>query len=768
MTARNKMGRRHLFHPSLAKKRHLAVLLTVILVISLAACSAAEETEDPAAEETESFAAAETGKAPETEQTAPADVEIQEAIDFGLVPDSLQGNYDAQISYAEFCEMLDLFVTLAAPEKLSDYRQVSENYREADAPMSRMEGALVMLYAAECCCVDTVGYQYIMPLENLIGEDVDFYEGVSWEYPLLPDIQKPYYNEALAASEDYAWRCGQDYVVNAICFAEYMSYGNGRTYFDYDERYLLNLGDAFARGDAIRAVERLYENARFSRWLPAGQAVCTVSQSAIEAGKKMPDVSWQKLPKWKGYTAAPGNWTVVYGGGVRYDRELVEVLSAQGFTFVRAPLDARELFQDREMSMVSPAWLENMDDLVEACAEAGIHVCFDLHDMPGFYTGGDDSQITLWKDEQTQDDFVAFWRFMAEYYKEIPANLLSFNLLNEPHDADGLTDEVYSAVMLKAIEAIREVTPDRLIFADMLGMMPGTPVQGLKDAQVVQTPHLYFLFDGTDEWPVYTTNGFIHRSTGTLTLNGSFPAGTKVAVSFTAVHGDSTFHINADGKSVASLALGTEAVGENGCLMIGEAGTDGEFRNYEGVLFTGELSDACSRITLTQEDGWWYEMKHLTVTMGSDTIVFETDYGVGGRSEGAPQITIDEAGNASSGNGTLTVESREWLDDVLRSFHEFTQQTGEQIMVQEFGFNETIDYQAALAAAEDLFSVLDTYEIPWCSWCTNFGPLTDAREMEWYQIENCSIARAGADYQMVSDHWMMDTGLMEVFQRHMQ
>ena len=233
----------------------------------------------------------------ETQQETLAEVEITDAeilkaIDLGFVPESLQDDYDAQISYAEFCGILDDFVSVMFPDRLSDWEKTSEKYRNANDLMSRMEGALVLLYAAECCGIDAIGYESNIPLEDLIADNVDFYEGVSWNYPLLPDISKPYHNETLANSENYSWRCGLDYADNAKRFVEYMSYGNGKTYFDYDERYSLNLGEAFTRGDAIRAVERLSENARFAQYVSVTDISCTVSDSAIALGANMQAVSW--------------------------------------------------------------------------------------------------------------------------------------------------------------------------------------------------------------------------------------------------------------------------------------------------------------------------------------------------------------------------------------------------------------------------------------------------------------------------------------------
>lgn len=707
-------------------------------------------------------------KPPEENETL--DAEIQKAIALGFVPEALQGDYESQISYAEFCSILDNFVSVMFPDSLSAWESASENYRNADALMCRQEGALVLLYAAECCGVDAIGYQYNIPLEDLIADDVDFFEGLTWDYPLLPDISLPYYNETLANSELFAWRCEFDYADNAKRFVEYMSFANGKTYFDYDERYSLNLGSAMLRGDAIRAVERLYENARFAKYTPTAEAACTVSEAAIAAGKTMPPVSWRQIPAWRGYSIGPGYWNAYHGAGLLYEKEGVEVLSALGFNFVRAPLDSRAIFKGSDASLVNSAYLETMDDLIEYCADAGIHVCFDLHDMPGFNTAGEDSAITLWYDEETQEHFTAFWRFLAEYYKDVPSNLLSFNLLNEPRGADGeLPDEVYSAVMRKAIDAIRSVTPDRLIFIDTPASLDGVQVKGLADAQIVQTLHPYFLGDGTTQWPIFMINLFVHKDNGVLTLKGDFPAGTKIAAKLESVQGDSTFCLNADGKTVASIAAGTEAIGENGCHSIYEEGTEGEYRQYDGIMLECELPEACRQIQLVQEGGCWYDIRNLSVETDAYTVKVNSDFGVA-PDETVPTLLIDENGGLSAEkDGTLILRTREWLEDLLRPYRELTEQTGTLVMVQEFGFNETIDYQATLAAAEDFLSVLDEYGIPWCSWYGNFGPVMDHRECEWAIMwQEDTALRRGAQYQLVSENWMIDVGLMEVYQRHMK
>ncbi len=90
-----------------------------------------------------------------------------------------------------------------------------------------------------------------------------------------------------------------------------------------------------------------------------------------------------------------------------------------------------------------------------------------------------------------------------------------------------------------------------------LGRFQRSPTvrQYLADAQIVQTAHPYFLPDRTRRWPFYYINGFVHRDSGTLSLQGNFRAGTELTFAFDSVHMVSTFSAAADGKTLASMRL---------------------------------------------------------------------------------------------------------------------------------------------------------------------------------------------------------------------
>lgn len=698
------------------------------------------------------------------------DEELQKAVDLGFVPESLQGDYNAQISYAEFCGVLDAMISTACPDRLENWKTQSSGYREANDRMSRMEGMVVFLYAAQSAGLDSIGFQNNIPLEDLIPAGTDFWEGVTWDYPLLPNIDALYKNEIIADSE-YFWRCEYPVSNNAVWFAECFSYGNGKTYFDYDESYSLHLPDALTCGDAIRAVERLYETARFSSYIPAGSAGSGVTAETLALAEKMPAVSYDHLPAWKGHTVKNRAETVHSGMGMRYTKDEIDAIASCGFNFVRVPLDTRLLFAAQNADQVSAAFLESMDELVNWCAQAGIHVCFDLHDMPGFTTDMDDSNDVLFTDPLVQETFCQFWAFMAEHYQNVPSNLISFNLLNEPHGRSGeeLTDAVYSQVMLQAIEAIRAISPDRLIFVDMLGVLDGIPVEGLAEAKVVQTVHPYFLRDETEDWPCYSVNGFVHRDNGVLTLKGNFPAGTEIVIRLSMAHLESTLRWSSEKGVVSECSIGGEVVGENDCIEIGEEGTDGEWRRYENKNWAITLVESCTQLRLEQiGTGCWYGFDNILLRLPNQefAIVANSSYVT---DDAVPALTFSPDGGISARKeSTLLCMDRAALEARFQSYREFSDRTGEAVMVQEFGFNTTIPAETGLAAAEDFLSVLDAYEIPWCCWDGEFGVLVHPMEETMQNIYvGETFLHENGSYIALENGWLLYENMMEVFQRYM-
>ena len=82
-------------------------------------------------------------------------------------------------------------------------------------------------------------------------------------------------------------------------------------------------------------------------------------------------------------------------------------------------------------------------------------------------------QMSLEEDEATQTAFVETWASLAETLKEIDRERLSFNLLNEPEfelpKPTPMKRNKWLAVASNAIEAIRNVSPDRVVIIEGIG-----------------------------------------------------------------------------------------------------------------------------------------------------------------------------------------------------------------------------------------------------------------------------------------------------------
>lgn len=745
------------------------IFLTVLaaaLCFSLTACV---NTDDGLKETAVMTEETEAVSEPEELTNGAADEEIQKLMDLALLPEEIQGDYNAQITYREFCQVLDLAIEALRPEAAESWKKASAGYRDKEEPMSRMEGAIVMLCAARESGFDTAGYNEAAFLDGKAAPGTDFFKDVPMDFPLLPAIHEPYYHETFANIDYENWRNEMDVRDYARYFAEYTSYVSRKPYFDYDENFNLNLSDKFTRGDAYRAVLRFYETANYFIYEPVELLQCGISEEAIAQAEKMPAVSWQELPKWRGYQLPVPHEALQFGRPSGFAQEDITILKDMGFNFVRVFLEFDDFYQGTDTSLASRGYLEALDHLIEYCAEDDIHICLCLYNMPGCTTDANRDDDTLFWNPEQQQLFVDFWRLLSTRYQKVPANLLSFNLLNEPHPMTGetLTDELYSSVMKKAIDVIRESRADRLIFADMLDIAACKPVYGLVDMQVAESVHPYFLLEGVSQWPVYLINGAVNVEGGVLQMKGSFPANSEIEISLSGVQGNSDFTLLADGQTIGEFHLGGEALYEDGCEHIANEGTDEEYREFINRYWTFTVPKDCSVLEIQQTGGRYYQLSYLKVTTKDwkTQIVADPsridDYQ-------HPLLTFDETGAVTADKAErLVALDRAWVEELVRSLAAFREETKIPVMVQEFGYNFTIPSDTACAVAEDFLSLLDEYDIPWCCTCNAFGPLISEKEHEWRINEVKETPREGATYETVREGWLVQKEFMDVLKRHM-
>lgn len=200
-----------------------------------------------------------------------------------------------------------------------------------------------------------------------------------------------------------------------------------------------------------------------------------------------PEPAGNPFPRWKGFNLLD-YFSPAQGGKAGSDRTTEEDLrwmADWGFDFVRIPMAyPRYLDFDRTKKITKDDFykfdqrvLEEIDSLVYMAHKYNLHVSLNLHRAPGYcINAGFFEPYNLWKDIEAEDAFFYHWGMWAGRYKNISAEKISFDLLNEPAFRDDLNDQfaksstvpgdLYRRIAGGAVKAIRAANPDHLIIAD--------------------------------------------------------------------------------------------------------------------------------------------------------------------------------------------------------------------------------------------------------------------------------------------------------------
>lgn len=266
-------------------------------------------------------------------------------------------------------------------------------------------------------------------------------------------------------------------------------------------------------------------------------AAASAAASSLPAATPNPQ-SPNPLPRWRGFNLLPffssfdrsgeANSMVIPADDLRLIRDL-------GFDYVRLPIDYwlfvdSDWAQTRQMdpahvTRVRASALDKLDALVAQCRASGLHLTLNLHRAPGYCINGwEHEPYNLFKDPDAEDAFAFYWDLFARRYASEPASTLSFNLVNEaPNPGEKMSTGDYRRVMKRAGDAIRAVSPDRLVIVD--GIRVGREVstnliqEGYAQAVHAYDPHPLTHYKagwvrGSDQypvpqWPYVTADGVI-------------------------------------------------------------------------------------------------------------------------------------------------------------------------------------------------------------------------------------------------------------------
>jgi aryl-phospho-beta-D-glucosidase BglC (GH1 family) len=175
------------------------------------------------------------------------------------------------------------------------------------------------------------------------------------------------------------------------------------------------------------------------------------------------------------------------------DEKALDFLAKYGFNFVRIPTDYRFWTKDFDYTHPDESIFDSIDQYLEACRSRGIHLSLNLHRAPGYCINRNDlEKHNLWLDQVAQDAFVFLWETFARRYKGMPAELLSFDLINEPPAVGqyGMTRKNHAAIIRRTVAAIRVIDPQRAVVIDGLDG-GGVAMPELADLGVVHSGRGY-------------------------------------------------------------------------------------------------------------------------------------------------------------------------------------------------------------------------------------------------------------------------------------
>ncbi|TRX21255.1 cellulase family glycosylhydrolase [Flavobacterium franklandianum] len=163
----------------------------------------------------------------------------------------------------------------------------------------------------------------------------------------------------------------------------------------------------------------------------------------------------------------------------------IDSLAAWGFNSIRLPMHYNLYTPAIENEVDGKiTWLEEgftmTDNLLNWCAENKIYLILDLHGAPGGQghdaniSDYDTSKPSLWESTANQDKMVAFWKKLAQRYKDNPW-IGGYDIINEPNwnfDSKNLNgcDERLNIPLrnleIRITKAIREVDTNHLVIIE--------------------------------------------------------------------------------------------------------------------------------------------------------------------------------------------------------------------------------------------------------------------------------------------------------------
>lgn len=464
-----------------------------------------------------------------------------------------------------------------------------------------------------------------------------------------------------------------------------------------------------------------------------------------------------------------------------YTSKEFSVIRDLGFNFARLPVDYRTYTQPGNWDVFLENELQEIDQAVEWGIQYGVHVCINLHRAPGYCVNYSElpvnQKLNLWTDPVAQSAFARHWKFFANRYKDIGPEYLSFNLVNEP---SGVSSSEYLFVMKMALDSIRSVSPNRIVFID--GLDYGRHlIPELKDEPfVAQSIHCYDPFglthykaewvDGSSLWPVplwpmlwvsnYLYGPWKSDLKSPLIIEGNFPQGTEVIVNVRQVSIESTLQIKNEKTVLFSKRFVCSA--DPGSDFTQVVQTQWGYQNISNKDFSFTLTSGEGKLIFENSSGDWMTINSISFISDGVKHTYALSDDTWGNKQSAYKL---ENWVMKSSDGSDLLPFGTYAENVR-----IAKENNIAFMVQEFGVYNRTPHEVTIGFLKDLMRFLSTNEVGYALWNLNgsFGILnsgrSDCKYESWqgYQLDREMLNVLTAEYFPLSIE-RNKTGSLKIF-----
>lgn len=489
------------------------------------------------------------------------------------------------VTASTYRAMLVEMLEALAPEQM-DY--FDSKVKDVNLAITRGDAVRMAYYAAVCIGADDYnGYSFSSDLadsDGRMGEAGNFLELI------CPDV----YKNIPVTMANHTW--GNEFTAAGLWNVWHVDTVSGKQVFEFDEELQsMRMYDMLTMEEAETSIERLRTGYGVKRYVSVDSAEATspaLSDEALAKTAERCSETLDALPRLTGFVLANDGYYSIHTIVKTVDD--IRRIADWGFNTVRLRITYETLF-NQDGSQIDLTQAERLDELVEACIEADIHLNLLLCTLPGRTKWVDLNDVSsggetdLFINPERQKEAVSVWATLAARYQDVSGAHLSFNPFWEPDGDLGINSEEgwehtpqdTCDTLALLIEAVRAQDPERFIFYEPTAHIAAEatiqesslfyePLKSRFDNLMISynfCQNAYVFAEITDivgedvdlsnysmfkpEYPVtnYGVNDTIPDG-GELTIDGFLPAGTVIDLYLAYADGQSALTITGDGTEL--------------------------------------------------------------------------------------------------------------------------------------------------------------------------------------------------------------------------